>query len=377
MRPTLSQADVQKLVVDPSVENRADTAAKIAANYSVEAFSEDERAIAEDIFRLMVRDTAVRVREALSAELKDCPTLTRDVALSLARDVETVALPILQSSTALTDDDLVELVRTSAPVKQKAIASRPVVSAPVADALVETNDEEVVSTLVANEGAEISEVSLQKVVDTFGDRPTVNQPLALRQKLPVSVAERLVTLVSETLRDHLLKRPDISPDVIGDLVVQSRERATLSLISAHASLNEVQALVEQLHRNARLTPSIVLRSLCMGDLPFFEFGLSTLSHVPIRNARVLIHDDGPLGLRAIMRKAQIPDYLQPAFRAAVDVIHETDYDGGDHDQERFKRRMLERILTHFEDPRVGFGDADLEYLVSKLSKIDAGFSLRG
>jgi len=373
MRPTLTQADVQQLVDDPSAANRATAASKIAANYSGDAFSGDERGLAEDIFRIMVRDTAVRVREALSAELKDCPTLTHDVAWALANDVETVALPVLQSSTVLSDADLIEIVRNSAPTKQKAIASRKVVSAPVADALVETENEDVVSTLVANEGAEITETSLQKVVDTLGDRPSVNEPLALRNKLPVAVAERLVTLVSESLRDHLLKRPDISPEVVGDLVLQSRERATLSLIAAQASDAEVQALVDQLHRNARLTPSIILRSLCMGDLTFFEFALSKLSQVPIRNARILIHDDGPLGLRAILRKASIADYLHPAFRAAVDVIHETDYDGGDHDQERFKRRMLERILTHFEDPRSGIGETDAEYLLAKLAKIDGQF----
>ncbi|MBM3485303.1 MAG: DUF2336 domain-containing protein [Alphaproteobacteria bacterium] len=375
MRPNLSKADVQQLMDDPSEQNRASAASKIAANFGGDAFTADERRIAEDIFRVMVRDTAVRVREALSMELKDCPSISHDVARALASDVESVSLPVLQFSTVLTDDDLIEIVQTSAPVKQKAIASRKVVSAPVADALVDTKNEEVVSTLVANDGADITETSLQKVVDKLGDRPSVNQPLALRAKLPVAVAERLVTMVSESLREHLLKNHNIAPETVSDLVLQSREKATLNLISAKASTEDVKELVEQLHRNGRLTPSIVLRAVCMSDLPFFEHGVAKLSHVPLKNARLLIHDDGRLGLSAILKKAGVPEYLFPAFRAAIDVSHETDYDGGDDNQERFQRRMLERILTHFEDPKAGIGEADVEFLLGKLAKIDVRFAV--
>ena len=59
----------------------------------------------------------------------------------------------------------------------------------------------------------------------------------------------------------------------------------------------------------------------------------------------------------------------PAFVAAVEVSHETHYDGGENDRERFKRRMTERILTNFEDPKDGFGTANAEYLLGKLAAI--------
>ena len=58
----------------------------------------------------MIKDAEVRVREALAQNLKENPDLPHDVALSLAQDVDQVALPILQFSDVLTDDDLIEII---------------------------------------------------------------------------------------------------------------------------------------------------------------------------------------------------------------------------------------------------------------------------
>jgi len=66
----------------------------------------------------------------------------------------------------------------------------------------------------------------------------------------------------------------------------------------------------------------------------------------------------------------VPQPLYPAFRAAIEVSHETDYDGLDNDHERFRRRMIERILTNFEDPKSRMGQENIDYLFDKLQQID-------
>ena len=65
-----------------------------------------------------------RVRENLSRSLRNSSRLPYDVAMRLAHDIETVALPILADSTVLTPDDLVEIVRSGSAPKQEAIAGR-------------------------------------------------------------------------------------------------------------------------------------------------------------------------------------------------------------------------------------------------------------
>lgn len=369
MSELLSQEDVARLLVSRSPEARAETVTKVARQFSSGSLSRRERAIAEDIFRALVNDAETLVREALANHVKDAEDLPHDVALALARDTDSVAAPILKYSTSLSDADLVDIVRHFGSAKQVAIASRETVSSGVADALVEKGDEEAVVALVGNDGADITEDSLQKVLTDWGDNERFHSPLVERQQLPVSVAERLVALVSEQLQDHLVAHHELPPTVAADLALQSRERATIGLASGDD--DDIQELVDHLAVNGRLSATLLLRSLCMGDGRFFEFGIARLAGIPVANARTLIHDSGPLGLQNLYTKADLPEALMAAFRIAVDVAHETELDGGERDQERYSRRMIERVLTQYED----IGADNLEYLLTRLGKLASPHSV--
>ena len=80
----LTEGDVRKLLSDPSAVTRAETAAKLAIQFDQGDLSPSERAMAEQIFRIMVKDAEVRVREALAVNLKENPNLPHDVALTLS-----------------------------------------------------------------------------------------------------------------------------------------------------------------------------------------------------------------------------------------------------------------------------------------------------
>lgn len=364
----LTQEDVAKLLSDPSAEVRAVTAAKVAQDFNAEVLSDSERQIAQEIFNVMVKDAEVRVREALAVNLKDNPFLTHDLAMTLARDVDQVALPILQYSTILNDEDLLEIIASQSAEKQVAIARRKTVSENVSDALVGAGNERAVTALVFNKGADISDGSLEKVLVDLGDREAIQDALVHRPKLPISIAERLVTVVSEKLTGELLSRHNLPEDAVTDLVMQTRERAIISL-SSDSEEGDVETLVKELHKNGRLSPSLMLRGLCMGDITFFEASVAKLAGVPLSNARALIHDSGSLGLRTVCRKANIPMPQFVAVKAAVEILREMDYDGRDQDRERFSRRMIERIMTQYDDLGVEFESNDLNYLLTKMSKL--------
>ncbi|WP_452011097.1 DUF2336 domain-containing protein [Azospirillum largimobile] len=361
----LTQEDVVRLLADPSPNSRTDLAAKLAQQFDSPELSQAEHKLAEDIIRLMVNDTVLRVRQTLAENLKSSPSLPRDVALSLARDVEAVAIPLLSVSTVLTPSDLVEIVRSGAEAKSTAIAQRPTVPAVVADALIESGSERAVAALVANEGAELGEQSLGRVIDRFGASEAVQDPLVHRSRLPITIAERLVAVVSERLRQHLVAHHELPAKVASELILQSRERATVALFTGESDEGALDRLVGQLARTGRLTPSLLLRSLCTGDIAFFEMAMSRMANVPLTNARLLIHDAGRLGLKSLYDKAKLPPALLPACRIAIDVLKETPYDGEPGDRERHRRRVIERILTQYED----LAPEDLEFLLAKLGDI--------
>ena len=140
----LTANDVERLLSEPSAQLRAETVAKIAADFESEHMDDRARSIAEDIFRFLLRDVEVRVRVALSENLKDSQIIPHDIALSLARDVIEVSEPVLKYSQVLTDADLIEIVQTQSSRSRVAIAQRESVTPGVCDALVESEDEDAV-----------------------------------------------------------------------------------------------------------------------------------------------------------------------------------------------------------------------------------------
>lgn len=370
MRETfLTPEDVKRLLEDPSADNRERTAEHVASQFHAGVLSPSERKLAEDIFRIMMRDAEVRVREALSRHLKESRAVPHDVAVALAQDVDSVALPVLECSDVLTDDDLIQIVRSSGVSKQVAVAQRRMVSAPLSEVLVETGNEQVVSTLVGNVRADIPEGTLAELVDQFGNSEAVQHNILRRGNLPLTVAERLVARASDSLRQKLMAHSALSEVTAAEIVVQARERAVLGLLGDNVSDDDVETMVRHLYGHARLTPSIVLRALVMGDLAFFEAAMGRLAGVPLVNARTLIYDAGPLGLRAIFDKAGLPEAFFPATRAAIDVGRSIQLDGEPHDRERRSRKIMERVLTQYGDLGVTFEAADLEYLLTRMGQL--------
>jgi len=127
----------------------------------------------------------------------------------------------------------------------------------------------------------------------------------------------------------------------------------------------VKAFTAHLHAEARLTPSLLLRALAQGHMTFFEWGVAELAGVPHHRTWLMIHDAGPLGLRAIYERAGLPARLFPAFRAAVDTFHSMEFEGGTRDLAKFQQTLLQRFLTQ---PDTASRD-DVDYLLDKMDQL--------
>lgn len=367
-RTALTDVDIRTLVKGATADERAHAARKLCNTIDRAPLSDEDRALAGDILRVMAADAAELVRKAISETLQASPVVPHDVALALARDVEAVCLPMLAFSPVFTDEDLAEIVRLGGPVRQVAIAKRPEISTTVTDAIAEYGTERAVAAACDNPGADFGESGLQRVMDRFEASERVLAAVAYRAVLPMSVTERLITLVGEQVREHLVAKHGVSADTALELAVGAAEQATVDLVDQAGRTADVKGLVTHLHREKRLTASLLLRALAHGHMTFFEWGVAELAGVPHHRTWLMIHDAGPLGLRAIYERAGLPARLFPAFRAAVDTFHAMDFDGGPRDQERFQERMLQRFLTQ---PAQAARE-DVEYLLERMGRLSNG-----
>ena len=359
---------VAKLAKDSGAGSRADVASAMGATLDLEGLSVQERTAATEIIRALAADVELHVRECLGRAVAASPRLDPDIAKTLARDDAAVATPVLTLSSVLSDRDLMEIVNAGDESKQLAIAGRAHLSATLSSALVDSGTEPVVAALVSNPGADLDEPAMGRVIDRFGDSERVQGPLVARATLPIGIAERLVSLVSERLRQDLLVRHALPEDVASDLVLEARERATLNLTSDGQS---VEALVAELHRNGRLSGSIMVRAACTGDIPFLEASLATKGQVPLRNARALIHDAGGKGFDALIEKAGLPPADRLVLRCAVDVVRETEMSDRPDAVANFGRTVIERVLTTFDPEQNGVSEQDAAYLIHRLESFSA------
>jgi uncharacterized protein (DUF2336 family) len=364
MATALSRNDIDRLLAEPSPDLRAELANKVAISLNGPDLAPGEITLAQDIVRILARDVEVKVRASIAEGLRHSQLLPRDVARRLSNDIDLIAMPLLTDSLVLTDEDLVELVGKGSPRKQEAIASRPNLAEAVSDALINLAAEPAVAVLMDNHTAKIAEHSLNHAVTRFADSTRVKAAMVMRHSLPLTVSERLVALVSDELQRHLLKEHALSPSIASDIVLRSRERAIIRL-SMGSSEEELAMMVAQMHHTGRLTPTLMLRALCTGDIAFFEAAMAVKGDVPITNAQILIHETSRRGLAALYRKAQMPDSLFDAICAAVDVVDETGFDGDARDLERFRARVISRVLTVSET----IDAADADYLVDKLGDV--------
>ncbi len=303
-----------------TAEQRPQIAVCLGKAFAHGELAEVERLVVIKIFDLLIRDTEVEVRQALVEQIKSSPLLPRSIAVRLAKDIESVALPLLRTSEVLKDKDLISIIRESSVAKQCAIAERVAVSEAVSEALVETGKKEVVRCLLANQGAQISVASYQEVIDMLGSDEEIRALLADRYMLPLVVKQRLVCLIANGLQECLVEQHTFPEALAEQLARHGQERALIQSLSAATSMSEIEAAAKRLGASDALTPTLLLRALCSGRLDLFTASMATLTQVPLDEVRGALDEMGASGLRSLYEKSNLPAQLRKAFRIALDVV---------------------------------------------------------
>jgi len=189
--------------------------------------------------------------------------------------------------------------------------------------------------------------------------------VAYRSALPLAVTEKLITMVTDKVREHLIDHQALTPQTALQIALGTRERATIDLVDQAGRSPDHKGFARHLNAAGRLSASLLMRALANGHMSFFEWGMAELSGVPHHRTWLMIHDAGPLGLKAIYERAGLPARLFPAFRAGVDTYHSMEAEGGATEPGVFQERMLQRFLTQ---PKTATRE-DMDYLLEKLDRV--------
>jgi len=358
----ISTAQVKQLVAHPDRDVRAVLAQKICRQIRAASFTKSEQETVANILDFIARDAAAMVRRALAVTLKNSPNLPRDIAKKLIRDVDSVAVPVLSSSPVLTDDDLLEILRSKAAAKMLAITKRPAITGGLVKAIVRYGDSRIVASVAANDGADISADIGALMLEQYHDNDLIKESFIARRDLPPTLIEKLITMVSAGAVQRLSERHDLPKETALDLMTRTRERASVDLISRSWDSDNLSGLINGLSREGRLTNSLIVRAACCGHMQFTTFALAAKTSVSSKKAALMVHDSGPFGLKALCTRAGLSARDFQILRAALVIYADLEIMSAPIPKGHFKRIMLERVLSLPLD----FSEEDQEYLLEML-----------
>ncbi len=323
---------------------RAEATCALARAYLYSELSDDDLAAAEGAMIMLLDDPSPLVRRALSEVFASAQKAPRVVVHALAADQPEVALPLLERSPLLLEDDLVDLIATGSASTQVAIAGRALLPCSLAAALAEVGSPDACLVLLENPDADIPPFSLDRLVERFGHLAAIRETLLERDDLPMTTRQAALSKLSQTLAGFVTARQWLGSEHAEYAAREACEKATVAL-AADTPDEELGDLVQHLRKSGQLTAGMVLRALLSGNVALFEAALAELSGMPIERAIGYIHDRNISGLRALYAKAELPAVAYAAFREAIVAMREGVLIGERGGVGRLKRGMVERVLA--------------------------------
>lgn len=241
---------------------------------------------AYDALATLISDEAVRVRAAIAEVVKDMPDAPHGLVLRLARDCAVpVSDPVIRFSPLLTDDDLLSLL--DAPPSSAtalAVARRPDLTEPLADAIVAGEDVGAIRELLSNSSAQIRESTLDALIARAADHMEWHEPLVRRPVLSSRSARALAGIVANQLLEALASRADLDAETAAGL----RQRLKVRLAepdrpTGSYDLPTALALQEarRLAREEPLDETALIEALSTGRPRLAAAMLAVVAAVPI------------------------------------------------------------------------------------------------
>ncbi len=150
-----------------------------------EVYSEEQVAVFDDVMQCLLGHAEHGAKVELSARLAPIPRAPKKVMHALLTDKDpAVSQPLLKQSLAVADADLAQIIKTADKDLLLLIARRPKVNKIVTDLLFARGVPDVTYAVLGNDGAELSETTLVKLIGDSGTDPKLGTLVAARKDVP-------------------------------------------------------------------------------------------------------------------------------------------------------------------------------------------------
>ncbi|MEQ1608129.1 MAG: DUF2336 domain-containing protein [Hyphomonadaceae bacterium] len=245
-------------------------------NRESELFDEIIGAVSADL------ETQVRIELAKKIAVSNVPV--RRTARRLAMDVIEVAGPVLEHSRALSETDLIDVIKAKSQDHMMAVTKRPHIGENVSSALVAKGEDRVVASLLENPTARMNRETFQRVAERAEVSPILHAPFVRNAHVPLDLLNNIYLKVENNLRREIMRKfHGVSPTELEAALEASRNQLSSAYGAVPEDYQAAKDHVVALEKRGALQPPVLVQLLREGRRTAFlltfaqlvdiEFGL--------------------------------------------------------------------------------------------------------
>jgi uncharacterized protein (DUF2336 family) len=282
--------DLIDLAQEESSERRRDLLRGLTdAFFAQDAHGAGEMALFDQVLTQLSGEMEVAVRAELSGRISERADAPSGLMRSLAHDDIAVAGPVLRQGVGLSDNDLLDVARSKGQGHLAAISERAYVPASVSDVIVERGDDDTLSVLISNDGADISRQSHERLVDRAENSPRLQEGLVNRRALPIDLLNEIYFVAEARIREQILARnATIDPAELELALEKGRKRMAARDGALPADYAKAEAEIALMMEKKQLGPRALAALLRGREHTKFLVALSQLARVDFHTARRIV-----------------------------------------------------------------------------------------
>ncbi|MCB1381021.1 MAG: DUF2336 domain-containing protein [Alphaproteobacteria bacterium] len=351
----------QTVIDGGNADQRLALATQLAEFLAKEDVAKAEHELIVPVVLKLAVDPVADVRRALANGLKAVANLNSDILFSIISDDDAIALPFLAATPALNHWHMMAVLRVGDGARQASVMLRPDISAEAVAFAVKSLPLPLCLLLFENAAVRLDDQQYHMLYSRFGHSGDMTERLLARPDLPLDIRIMQAKRASNRMHQLMAERGWLPANDAAELVADAEENAVLRIL-VEASDEELARLVGFLAAKAMLTPSIIVRAACLGEMHVVEQVLAHLAGVPLARARDQMHGKGLTGFKGLHAKSGLPSSCYWILQAACDVSVDEAEEGVTLDAEEFGRRIIEALMTRYETLQLKDRTRHLEFI---------------
>ena len=350
-----------QVIAAGDAEQRALLAAQLAVFLNKADVPVSEREQVVPVVLKLAVDPVLLVRKTLADGLVGLANLHADILFSIISDDDELALPFLASTPALSHWHMLAVLRVGDEARQACVALRPDISNEAVDSIVKSSPLNIALLLFENAAVTFSDENYHRLYTRFGHAGDMVECLLACSDLPLDIRIMQAKRASNRMHQLMAERGWLPANDAAELVADAEDTAVLRILT-QASDAELAQVVAFLVNKAMLTPSIIVRAACLGEMRVVEQALAHLSDIPRKRARELMRGKGLTGFKGLHGKSGLPVSCYWILQASCDVAADESEEGIKLGADDFGRRLIEALMTRYEAMPLKERTKHLEYV---------------